>query len=298
MATDWNIKSRSHKCTKCERKFEDKEEFTSVLMFSDEGYDREDICKDCLGDNENLHNATVSHWVSVYHVPPPPEEEPLTKETVESLLRKLTDDYEAQNANIIYILAIMLERQRLLIEKAAQYRDDGGLYRIYEHRKTGETFVIYDPELKMDELEELEETQKMVITILDGNKKEVNVAAGVIIADNKILICRRKKGEKHAGYWEFPGGKIEEGEDPKEALHRELEEELCIDAEIGEHMCNSTHDTRKLAVHLSVFEVTKFYGNMVLSVHDSAKWVRPKELLRHKLLPADVPVADFIVQTR
>jgi 8-oxo-dGTP diphosphatase len=94
----------------------------------------------------------------------------------------------------------------------------------------------------------------------------------------------------------FPGGKIEEGEDPKEALHRELEEELCIDAEIGEHLCNTTYDTRKLAVHLQVFHVTKFYGNMVLSVHDSAKWVKPKDLQKHKLLKADIPVADFIVQ--
>ena len=292
MAQDWNIRARSHKCTKCERKFDDKEAFTSILLFSDEGYDREDVCKDCLEGSDNLHRATVSHWVSVYHQPPPPEEEAVTKETVESLIRKLTDDYEAQNANIIYILAIMLERQKLLIEKAAQYREDGGLYRIYEHRKTGESFVIYDPELKMDELEE---TQKMVITILDGGKKKVNVAAGVIVADNKILICRRKKGEAHGGFWEFPGGKIEEGEDPKEALHRELSEELCIDAEVGDHLCNTTHDTRKLAVHLQVFEVTKFYGNMVLSVHDSAKWVRPKELLKHKLLKADVPVAEFLI---
>lgn len=294
MAHEWNIKARSHKCTKCDRKFNDKEEFTSILLFSDEGYDREDVCKDCLKDSDTLHRATVSHWVSVYHEPPPPEQEPVTKETVESLIRKLTDDYDPGNANIIYILAIMLERQRILVEKAAQYRDDGGLYRIYEHRKTGEMFVIYDPELKLDELEQ---TQKMVINILDGDKKEINVVAGVIRADNKILICRRRKGEKEGGFWEFPGGKIKEGEDPEEALHRELSEELCIETEVGMHICNTTHETRKLIINLKVFEVERFFGNIVLSVHDSAKWVTPKQLLKHKLLPADVSVAEYILES-
>jgi len=162
---EWNIKSRSDVCQSCGKEFEDKEAFYSRLEFGAEGYERQDLCEACWTDE--VKQGALSFWKSEFRVPPPPPPEALRKETAESLLRKLMETEDAKNLNTIYILTVMLERKRILVERDVQVRDDGIKVRMYEHRKTGETFLISDPGLK---LAELESVQEEVVVMLGGKK--------------------------------------------------------------------------------------------------------------------------------
>ncbi len=152
---EWDIKSRADACGVCERKFDDNEEFFAKLSFADGGYQRLDCCLKCW-EEQNASDA-ISTWKSMFHLPPPPTPEALRKETAESLLRQLIEDDDAESLNTIYILAVMLERRRILVEKDVQKREDGMLIRVYEYRKTGEVFLIPDPQLKLSELEHVQE---------------------------------------------------------------------------------------------------------------------------------------------
>ena len=89
--------------------------------------------------------------------------------TVETLLRRLMEDNDPSKGSIIYLLTVMLERKRILLERDVQKRDDGTTVRFYEHRKTGETFLIRDPELSLDEIEDL---QKEISALLSPPKEE------------------------------------------------------------------------------------------------------------------------------
>lgn len=161
--SDWEIRSRSEHCVKCQTPFADNETFMSRLIFDEEGYRREDYCQACWA--EIADDPALSRWQSVFRLPPPPPPETVKRESAESLLRKLlaSDDVET-HANTVYILAVMLERRRLLVEKDVQIREDGLKVRIYEYRKTNETFVIPDPQLK---LAELEHVQTEVVAMLE-----------------------------------------------------------------------------------------------------------------------------------
>jgi len=164
---DWDVRARSDECVKCGKPFGDQEEFFSRLTFGEEGYKREDFCAACWAEVGT--EAALSIWQSVFRLPPPPPPETLKKETAESLLRKLMEEDHAAHANTIYILAVMLERRRLLVERDVQVREDGVKLRIYEYRKTNETFVIPDPELK---LAELEHVQEEVVAMLGGGGEQ------------------------------------------------------------------------------------------------------------------------------
>jgi hypothetical protein len=151
MAQDWDIRPRDHACHGCQTAFADGQICHSRLTFGLEGYTRSDLCEACHA--QAPESGAWSAWQGVYHAPPPPEEEPLKKETAESLLRRLMEEGGEGRRNVVYILAVMLERKRILIEKDVRYREDGMLVRLYEHRRSGETFLIPDPQLKLDELE-------------------------------------------------------------------------------------------------------------------------------------------------
>lgn len=161
---DWEIRSRSECCSRCEKGFADNEPFVSRLTFSEEGYGREDFCMACWP--QVADEPALSVWHSIFRLPPPPPPETVKRETAESLLRKLVAEDRPEHANTIYILAVMLERRRLLVEKDVQVREDGLKLRIYEYRKTNETFVIPDPELK---LAELTHVQEEVVAMLSGS---------------------------------------------------------------------------------------------------------------------------------
>ena len=104
-------------------------------------------------------------WKGVFHAPAPSPDEPLKKETAESLLRHMMETEDERHGNAIFILAVMLERRRILVERDVQTRDDGVKIRVYEHKKTNETFIIPDPQLK---LAELTHVQEEVVLLLGG----------------------------------------------------------------------------------------------------------------------------------
>ncbi len=168
---EWNIRSRSDACMHCNRNFDDGEAFQTELLWNDEGYARMDWCMICWKTRE--HTTTISTWKAVFRKPPPKPEEPLKKETAESLLRHLVENEAHDQADVIFVLTVMLERRKQLIERNVAFTEDGGKLRIYEHKGTGESFVIRDPELKLDELEPV---QIRVIALLDGRHPEWSTA--------------------------------------------------------------------------------------------------------------------------
>jgi len=132
------------------------ESYYSALVFGEEGYERGDFCVACwVGKEAELQ--PFSSWKGTFILPPEvPDNDPLKKETAESLLRRLIEDENDVNAPVIYILAIMLERKKTLVEKDVKIDEDGTVHRVYEHRESGETFLILDPQLKLDKLQEVQ----------------------------------------------------------------------------------------------------------------------------------------------
>jgi hypothetical protein len=169
MAQDWDIRPRSNLCSECEKVFENKESYYSALVRGDAGFQRGDFCTGCwVGKEAEL--LPYSSWKGTFLAPPDKEEnEALKKETAESLLRRLIEDESDENASVIYILVVMLERKKVLVEKDVKIDEDGTMHRVYEHKKSGETFLILDPQLKLDKLEAV---QIRVIEMLGGNKSQ------------------------------------------------------------------------------------------------------------------------------
>lgn len=113
----------------------------------------------------------------------------------------------------------------------------------------------------------------------------------MIIRDGRVLIVRRGPGERLAGYWEFPGGKIHTGETPQACIERELEEELGVRATAGEIFAVSEHRYDHGTVRLIAICTEIEAGEITLSVHDEAQWVPVDELDAYRLSPADLPIA-------
>lgn len=117
-----------------------------------------------------------------------------------------------------------------------------------------------------------------------------HVVAAVLQKDRRVLIARRKEGKSMAGFWEFPGGKVEEGEDPKEALKRELQEEMDVLVTVGDFVGECVHDYPNFTIRLSAYAC--FTKDEILSStdHDQIKWILPKEWSDYDLAPADIPI--------
>lgn len=118
------------------------------------------------------------------------------------------------------------------------------------------------------------------------------VMGAVFFENGRILVMRRAPFMSCPGSWEFPGGKLEAGETHEQCLARELREELHIEAQIGEYLTENSHGYDFGTVHLSVYRVRSWRGDIALTVHDDMRWVPLKELADFPgLLPADIPVA-------
>ena len=121
------------------------------------------------------------------------------------------------------------------------------------------------------------------------------VTCAIIEKEGKILIARRTADKKLAGKWEFPGGKIEDGESPEECLKRELDEEFGIQTEVGEFITLNKHHYDHISIELMAYRVEYNSGEFTLSDHDAIEWVTPEELLNYDLAEADVPIAKEII---
>jgi 8-oxo-dGTP diphosphatase len=118
------------------------------------------------------------------------------------------------------------------------------------------------------------------------------VTAAIIVQDGSVLLARRGPGDPLAGKWEFPGGKLEDGETPEACLARELHEELGVRASIGELFAESAFDHGSGQLRLLAYRATITTGTPTLSVHSELAWVDPRSLPLFDLLPADVPIAQ------
>ncbi len=162
-AEKWSVRKCAKECAKCEKEFTDQETLFSMLSFDDGEYVRKDFCADCWDQD----NPVLSSWKTTFIVPPPAAEV-LKKENAESLLRKLMAKENTEDLNAIFILMVMLERKKIFVERDTQKAEDGRKLRFYEHKKTGESFIVIDPELKLDELEHV---QDEVVVLLGGQPR-------------------------------------------------------------------------------------------------------------------------------
>ena len=114
----------------------------------------------------------------------------------------------------------------------------------------------------------------------------VKVVAAIIIHENKIFATQRGYGEFEGG-WEFPGGKVEPGETPQEALAREIMEELDTQIEVGELLDTVEYDYPKFHLSMDCFLCTIKSGHLVLKEHEAARWLTRETLDSVDWLPAD-----------
>ena len=173
MSQEWNIKSRGHVCSICHKPLIDKAPVVSALRESPDGYERFDCHPECWKAAERDWTP-FSQWDGVYFAPTREErKEALKKEDAGEILRQLVTLDDPAMKNVIYVLAVMLERSKILVERDAKAMPEGGIRRVYEDRKNGDTFVILDPRLR---LENLAEVQQQVVALLSGTKSLGEVA--------------------------------------------------------------------------------------------------------------------------
>lgn len=123
--------------------------------------------------------------------------------------------------------------------------------------------------------------------------KTIEVVAGVIQDGSRIFATQRGHGDFKGG-WEFPGGKMEAGETPEQALARELREELAVEVKVGAFICTVECDYPKFHLTMHCFFCTVINGELSLLEHEAAKWLTKQELHDVAWLPADVEVVDAV----
>ncbi|MBK1881187.1 hypothetical protein JIN85_02105 [Luteolibacter pohnpeiensis] len=170
LAEPWHIRSRSRECSVTQRRFVDGEIIVTALFPDPEssGYLRRDFCTDAWAEYPTSEEdpKPFSFWRTAYAAPETVEKaEAIRKDSAEDILKRLVEEDEDYTENTRYILAIMLERQKLLRETDSQ-RTPNGILRVYEHRKTGEVLIIKDPDLPLDQIEAVQEE---VIVLLENN---------------------------------------------------------------------------------------------------------------------------------
>lgn len=127
-------------------------------------------------------------------------------------------------------------------------------------------------------------------------KKRINVVGAVIIDGSLVLAAQRSQRMSLPGLWEFPGGKIEPGESPHQALERELREELLCEIEVGARVESTEHE-----YDFGIVTLTTFHRHLAgeaphLTEHAAIRWVRAEDLEQLTWAPADVPAVKHVVR--
>ena len=173
---DWKIQVRAQGCQACSQKFVDKQAYYTLLFDRRHNLERLDVCPACwesqYGQGANDRKGFISFWQGVFSAPVTAAPDPIQKESAESLLRKLLEAGDHQYAAACFILAVMLERKRLLKVKAQSTHDQQRTL-VYEHAKTGEVFTIEDPNLRLDQLTDV---QHMVAHLLEHGLNPIDAS--------------------------------------------------------------------------------------------------------------------------
>jgi hypothetical protein len=164
MFAEWEIKARSHACAHTQVPFNDGDSIWTLLFRDKHGFRREDI-SDAAWTQLKESVQPFSFWKSKYQAPPTVPPEPMQKESVEALLRRLLDEDRPDYLNTRYILAAMLERKKILKPVDARETDSERIL-VYEHAKSGEAFLIVDPGLRLDQLEAVQD--EVVVLLANG----------------------------------------------------------------------------------------------------------------------------------
>lgn len=180
---EWNIQSRAHACQACGRHFSEKQQYHTVLMDQRHEVHRMDLCEACWRDSHadgaSSRQGFISHWQGVYEQPPQAPPEAIKKENAEDLLRKIIERNDPRFAAASYILAVMLERKRILKVKE-QFKRDGRRIFVYEQPKTADLFTIPDPGLQLNQLDDV---QRDVAALLEhGLPEEASASAAAAAA--------------------------------------------------------------------------------------------------------------------
>src|ERR1043166_2493192 len=135
---EWNIQARSHVCQTCEKPFSDKAPYHTLLIEDKQELRRMDVCTACwegqYSQGMSDRKGFISHWQGIYQAPPPAPVDPIQKETAETLLRKLIELDDPTHGPACFILAVMLERKRLLKVKEQIHREGRRIF-VYEQPK-------------------------------------------------------------------------------------------------------------------------------------------------------------------
>ncbi|MGC6427282.1 MAG: hypothetical protein ACON5H_09850 [Akkermansiaceae bacterium] len=164
MKEPWSIKSRSRECADSQKVFEDGETIYAALFPDPEssGYLRRDFCEEAWNERAG-EEKPFSQWKTIFEAPVAEDKaEDVVDEDPESLLRRLIEEEEEHTENARYILAVMLERQKLLRETDTQ-KLPSGILRVYEHRKTGDVFIIKDPQIALTDVEKVQEEVRQLL---------------------------------------------------------------------------------------------------------------------------------------
>jgi hypothetical protein len=152
---EWNIQSRAAACESCHQPFADKQPLHTLLSDDRAELRRMDICQTCwqnqFSEGARDRKGFISHWQTAF-VAPTAVVEAIQKDTAETLLRKLIEQNDPQHAPAGYILAVMLERKRILKVKEQIVREGKRIF-VYEQPRTGDIFTIADPDLHLGQLE-------------------------------------------------------------------------------------------------------------------------------------------------
>jgi 8-oxo-dGTP diphosphatase len=121
--------------------------------------------------------------------------------------------------------------------------------------------------------------------------KQIHVAAAIIQQEDTIFVAQRKNSGELALKWEFPGGKLEEGESGEEAIVREIKEELSVDISVKRHFMRVSHQYEKFFLTMDAYLCTLENGTIYLSEHVDSRWINGENMMELDWAAADIPIA-------